>query len=208
MWDWPRGPGGEQQASLGCGDCLGRAILRQRQRRHGKDELARDVEAFPACRENAHPPAPFEQRDHQAGGRLQDVLAVVEHDQHLAVGEHPYKGRGRARGVSFRNLQRLGHACRDECGVGEGRQFGQPGAVAEPGLGEGRRTQGQAGLAAPAGPVSVTIRAVWRRSSTAAICGPRPTSELTSAGNPEGRWFRAVCTPSSQPCSGTHHIFA
>jgi hypothetical protein len=135
------GPGGEQKAGLGGGNRVSRAVFWQAQRRHRKDELARDVEAFPACRQNTHPPAPFEQRDRQAGGRLPDVLAVVKHDQHLAVGEHPHKGGGRARGVSFWNLQSLGHAGRDEPGIGQGRQFGQPGA-AEPGLGQGRHAQG------------------------------------------------------------------
>ena len=37
----------------------------------------------------------------------------------------------------------------------------------------------------PPGPVSVTTRAARRPSRTAASCGPRPTSELTSAGSPE-----------------------
>ena len=46
----------------------------------------------------------------------------------------------------------------------------------------------------PPGPVSVTIRPSRSRSRTAAISGPRPTSELTSAGNPDCRCGRRdVC---------------
>ena len=37
----------------------------------------------------------------------------------------------------------------------------------------------------PPGPASVTTREVRRPSRTAAICGPRPTSELISAGSPK-----------------------
>src|SRR6516162_6034217 len=49
----------------------------------------------------------------------------------------------------------------------------------------------------PPGPVNVTTRAVRRPSRTAAICGPRPTSELTSAGNPERRSSSGfVCPPA------------
>jgi len=145
------GPRGEQEAGLGGGDRASRAICWQAQRRHGKDELARNVEAFPARREDAHPPAPFEQRDHQAGRCLQDVLAVIEHHQHRAVGEQPEQACGRARGISFRNLQDLGHSDRDKRGVGEGRQLDQPGTIAEPGLRQRRHPQGEAGLSAPAG---------------------------------------------------------
>ena len=49
----------------------------------------------------------------------------------------------------------------------------------------------------PPGPVNVTTRAVRRPSRIAAICGPRPTSELTSAGNPACRSSsRFVCRPA------------
>ena len=49
-------------------------------------------------------------------------------------------------------------------------------------------------LPQPPGPVSVTTRPPRSRSRTAAISGPRPTSELTSAGNPDCRCGRRdVC---------------
>ena len=48
----------------------------------------------------------------------------------------------------------------------------------------------------PPGPVNVTTRKARRPSRTAAICGPRPTRELTSAGNPDCRsGSRAMCAP-------------
>ena len=56
----------------------------------------------------------------------------------------------------------------------------------------------------PPGPVSVTTRAVRRPSRTAAICGPRPTSELTSAGSPPCRSsLPLACTPPGRISSPT-----
>jgi hypothetical protein len=202
------GPRGEQEAGLGGGDRASRAIFWQAQRRYGNDELARDVEAFPACCEDPYPPAPFEQRGHQAGGRLQDVLAVVEHDQHLAVGEHPDKGRGRARGLSFRNLKDLSDAGRDERGIGEGRQLDQPGTIVEVGLGQRRHTQGEAGLTAPAG--------AGQRDDPGGLKALEHSGDLRAAshqrthlcGQPRGPLLFAcrLHTPI-QTVHGPHHIF-
>jgi hypothetical protein len=47
----------------------------------------------------------------------------------------------------------------------------------------------------PPGPVSVTTREARRPSRTAAICGPRPTRELTSAGSPDCCGSRAIRAP-------------
>ena len=49
------GPDDEQAARLGRGDRPGRAVLRQPQRRHGEDEFAGHVQAFPAGGQDAHP---------------------------------------------------------------------------------------------------------------------------------------------------------
>ena len=56
----------------------------------------------------------------------------------------------------------------------------------------------------PPGPVSVTTRPPRSRSCTAAISGPRPTSELTSAGNPDCLRGRPdVCAPLYSVLGGT-----
>ena len=71
------------------------------------------------------------QHDHHPAGRSQDVLAVVEHDQQLAVGQRPHHARHRVRSISFRNPQRLGDARGNKRGIGEGGQLDQPCAVLE-----------------------------------------------------------------------------
>jgi hypothetical protein len=78
------------------------------------------------------------------------MLAVVQHDQQLAVGQRPHDGCHRVRGISFRNSQRLGGGCGNERGIGEGGQLDEPSAVLEAVGGQRRRPQGQPGLAAPA----------------------------------------------------------
>ena len=127
-----------------------RAVFRQSQRRYREDEFAGHVQAFPAGGQDAHPGAVPGQHGHHPGGRRQDVLAVVEHDQQLAVRQRPHDARHRVRGVSFRDPQRLGDGGGNERGIGERGQFDQPGAVTEPAGSQRRRPQGEPCLTAPA----------------------------------------------------------
>jgi len=78
------------------------------------------------------------------------VLAVVEHDQQLAVGQRPHHARHRVRSISFRNSQRLGDQRRNERGIGQGGQLDQPGAIPEAAVGQRCHPQRQPGLTAPA----------------------------------------------------------
>ena len=91
------------------------------------------------------------QRDRHLGGRRQDVLAVVQHDQQLPAGQRPHGAGHRVDGIPFRDSQRLGDACGNKRGIGEGGQLDQPRAVLEAAGGQRRRPQGEPGLAAPAG---------------------------------------------------------
>ena len=195
------GPGDKQAAGLGRGDRADRTVFRQFQRRYREDEFAGHVQTFPAGGQDAHPAAVPGQHDHHPGGRFQDVLAVVEHDQQLSAGQRPDHARHRVRGISFRDSQRLGDGGGNERGIGQGSQLDQPGAVPEAGLGERRHPQCQPGLAAPAWAGQRDHPAAAEPFSTAAISGPRPTSELTSAGNPDCRCGRRdVCAPPLQAC--------
>jgi hypothetical protein len=75
------------------------------------------------------------------------VLAVVQHDQQLTIGQRLNDARHRVRGISFRNSQRLGNGRGNERGIGEGGQFDQPRTVTEP-VGRDRRCpQRKPGLA-------------------------------------------------------------
>ena len=79
------------------------------------------------------------------------MLAVVQHDQHLAAGQRPHHARHWVRGISFRHAQRLGDGRGNERGIGEGGQLDQPSTVLETAGGQRRHPQRQPGLAAPAG---------------------------------------------------------
>jgi hypothetical protein len=79
------------------------------------------------------------------------VLAVVQHDQQLAAGQHPHDGLHRVRGISFRHAQRLRDGRGNQRGIGERGQLDQPGTVLETVGGQRRHPQDQPGLAAPAG---------------------------------------------------------
>ena len=142
------GPANEQAAGLGPGDRTDRTILRHAQRRHGEDQFARHIQAFPAGGHDPHPAALPGQHHHYPAGRSQDMLAVVEHDQQLAVGQRPRDARHRVRRILFRNPQCLGDGCGNEPGIGERGQLDHPRTVLEAVAGQRRCPQGQAGLAA------------------------------------------------------------
>ena len=139
----------EQRPGLGRGDRRGRAISRQPQRRHREDQLAGNIQAFPAGGQEPHPPALGKQRGHQTRRRLQDVLAVVQHHQQLTVGQRAHQPGGRSEHIPFGHTQGLRDAGRDQGRIGKRAQLDQPGAVAKAGLGERRHPQRQPGLAAP-----------------------------------------------------------
>ena len=130
---------------------MGRTVFRQPQRRDRENELAGHVQAFPAGGQDADPAALPGQHHHHPAGRSQHVLAVIQHDQQLAVRQRPHHAGHRVRGISFRNAERRGNGRGNERGIGEGGQLDQPRAVTEAIGGKRGRPQRQPGLAAPAG---------------------------------------------------------
>ena len=78
------------------GDRVG-AIGRDRERRNRPHDLGRDAERLAARRQHAHIGAPPQDELHQLAGRVEHVLAVVEHEQEVLrseqlddrVGERP-----------------------------------------------------------------------------------------------------------------------
>ena len=107
-----------------------RIVGGRRERRHRAQPLAAHPQALPARRQHRHVRAPGEHCLHEAGDRLEDVLAVVEQQHDLVVGEHggdpigePHAGatvdgeRGRD-GIDRRVLARRGQLAHDDRTIG------------------------------------------------------------------------------------------
>ena len=112
--------------------------------------FARYPERFPAGRQNAYAPRSAEKRRRQAGHRLNDMLAVVEQQQHPVVSKGSDKGDKRIFG-EYLQTQHGRNRARHQAGVAEGGQVDKPDAVFVAGdhaLGDG---EGDRGLADTSG---------------------------------------------------------
>ena len=118
---------------------------RHRQRRHRVDPLAGGGQRFAGRGEDPHPRAAAQEVVGQPGAGVEEVLAVVEHDQQLPAGE--------LRGQLLRGgpQPERGADGRGDLGrVRDPRELGQPDSVR--GLPADRDFGGEPGLAHPAGP--------------------------------------------------------
>jgi hypothetical protein len=126
--------------------------VRHRQRRHRQHRLGIDGQRFPAGGQHPQPARGAQQQAGQLGGRVDQVLAVVQHQQQLPPGQVLRQRGGRRVPGPVLQAQRL----RD--GLGHQRllpQLVQPDQlppVAERPRQPGRGAQRQPGLAHPAGP--------------------------------------------------------
>jgi len=152
-----RRPLDEQSDGLAPGQRLGRLGRRrvtgagQRQRRHAEGRLAGDPQQFAAGGQHPHAGAATEEGVREAGGGLDQVLAVVQHEQQ-ALGLERVGERLRQGPTGFlAHPQGRRHRLRRAGGLGEGGQLHQPHAVKVRGQHVRRRSEGQAGLAHPAG---------------------------------------------------------
>ena len=91
---------------------------------------------------------PFQQ-DHHA---VQQVLAVVQHEQRLPLGQPAEDVVRRRAALTLAEAERVRNRRRDHQRIGHRHQVDVPDAVGEPVSHVGRDTQGQAGLADPARP--------------------------------------------------------
>ena len=135
-------------------------------------------------RTRGHCPASMTTTRAAAPRTCSQLSSTISSSRSASARTTPATGFG---GISFRDSQRLGDGRGNERGIGEGGQLDQPGAVLEAAGGQRAARSASRVLPHPPGPVNVTTRAARRPSRTAASCGPRPTSELISAGSPECR---------------------
>ncbi|PPS87799.1 hypothetical protein BZZ08_02782 [Streptomyces sp. MH60] len=132
---------------------LDRRARRQRRNRH--QGLAGDPEALPAGGEDPYAPAGAQQQCRQCGGGVDQVLAVVEHEQRLAVlqgGQQPLGGVHARGAEALAHPERGEHGVRDLSAVGQGRQLDEADVRrGDRRLAPARRLDREPGLAGAAG---------------------------------------------------------
>ena len=101
-------------------------LVGQRQRRHPPTHLATNPDRLTARRHKAHRRAAAQQGNNQRGTCVQQMLTVVQHQQHPTVADKPQQRvhRGAARLVG--QAQRADHRDRHDIGIGDRRQIDQP----------------------------------------------------------------------------------
>lgn len=127
-----------------------RPLPGQRERWYFQDGLARNVERLWAGREDAQVRNGAQQLRRHGGGRVDQVLAVVEHQQQPLAGEELGESRDGLEGLE--DAEGVSHSGRYQPLVGDIRELDQPHSAWE----RSRRLcgdpQSEAGLANPAGP--------------------------------------------------------
>lgn len=167
------------------------------QRGDRQQVLAGRLQGLPAGGQDPQARCRPQQRVDQLGAGLHQVLAAVQHDQQLPVGELLHQH------VQRRSRGRVGQAQGFEYGVPEqhrlldGGHLDQPDAVGEAAVGLGGGPQGEPALAHPAGPVTVTSLDLTSSRASVASSSRRPMKLLTSAGS---RTAFAGCGPGSASC--------
>jgi hypothetical protein len=101
-------------------------VLRKGERAHPPDDLPRDAQGLPARGEYAQARAGGEERVGEVGGGLDQVLAIVHHQQRLAVLECLDEGLEKRTARLLAHPEDAGHRLRNEAGLGERRELHQP----------------------------------------------------------------------------------
>ena len=104
--------------------------VRHRQRRHAEDDLARDPESLTAGGQDPQAGAAPEERLRDGRARVDQVLAVVEDEQDLAVAQMLDDELDVRLGLPLPDAEHVGHGLDDEGGVADCRELDQPHAVA------------------------------------------------------------------------------
>ena len=104
--------------------------VRDRQRRHAEDDLARDPEGLTAGGQDPHAGAAPEERLRDRRARVDQVLAVVEDEQDLAIAQMLDDELDVRLGLPFADAEDVGHGLDDQGGVADRRELDQPYAVA------------------------------------------------------------------------------
>ena len=106
-------------------------LVGQRQRRHPPAHLAGHPDRLTTGRHQRHRRAAAQQGNGERRGRVEQMLTVVQHQQHSTVtdetGERVHRGAARLIGQA----QRADHRDRHDIGIGDRRQIHVPHRVAE-----------------------------------------------------------------------------
>ena len=143
----------EQRHRLGCQQRIEVKLAagsRERQRRHRHLLLSRDVQGRPAGDDDLEVAGPAQQPGHRVRGR-EHLLEVVEHEQHVTVGDAVHEGLHRASADHLLEAQHLPDGRRHQLRVADGGQRHEHGTIAEVGLRATRDLHRQACLAGAAG---------------------------------------------------------
>ena len=166
---------------------IGRRLRRHLERRHAIDVLARRAQRLAAGREDARVRTGAQQRLGHARRRLDHVLAVVEHEQELLAAQRRGHALRRAGAGWQREPERGGDRDRDQLGIGQRRQLGDPDAVGVVAAAAGAATSSASRvLPTPPAPISVTSRWAVTSAVTSASSASRPISSDVAAGRFEG----------------------
>ena len=128
----------------------GLAGLRERERRHQPGALAAAPERLAARGHDAEPWAANEQRLRQAGARLDQMLAVVEHEQRIPIAQRLEQGVPRRADAVAAHAQRVGHVVRHELGIRKWGELHPRDSVRVLRAQAGGHLEGETGLAAAA----------------------------------------------------------
>ena len=156
---------------------------RQGQHGNGEHVLGADPQGLPARHEHLDPGAPLEQIDEGRAHR-RDLFEVVEHEQHLTLGQLLHQALERRAGGGAR--ARHGADDRGQHGIGVplGRQVDEGHAVPEPLGGGSGGLDGKAGLAGAAGAQQGDEAGggVVEQRTELGQLRPRPTNDEVGAG--------------------------
>ena len=122
----PHGAEGERRGRVHPGRRRGRL-----ERRHAQDALALRPQRLPAGRQQADTRGGPQQLLREEGRSVGEVLAIVEHDQDLALAQVGEDARGRIVGRAGGRAEGRGERVRHQRSVGEGCEVDHADAVAE-----------------------------------------------------------------------------
>ncbi len=124
----------------------------QRQRRHPPGHLTGNPDGLPAGGKQSEAAGSAEQREDQLRNGVEQMLTIVEHDEHLATGDEPQQRVHRRAARLVRQAKCAGHRNRHRVWVGDRCQIDPPDTAVVLACDLARDLHRQPGLANPAGP--------------------------------------------------------
>jgi hypothetical protein len=125
-------------------------ILRQRQRWHTIDCLSIDSQRLPARRDDFQFGAGMQKMVREPGTGLDEVLAVIQHEQHLFAAQIIGEGVDQRDALGFAQMEDGGNGREDVGRVGQRRELDEPDPVFERRNLLCRKLQAEPGLPRPA----------------------------------------------------------